>query len=127
MKLTAKQIEAITSLPGPKRYQHFIKIIADVEEVWGLYQNGWALAETEDGTQVFPLWPAKEYAELCAKGEWSDYEARPFSLDELINDLLPSLKDDRVLAGVFYTPSDNGLTPEIEKFAEDIINELEKY
>ena len=66
MKVTPKQMEAVLALSGVKRFEHFIKVIVDWREVWGLYQDGWALAEADDGIIVFPLWPAKEYAQVCA-------------------------------------------------------------
>ena len=48
MKINQKQIDAVLKLSGAERYQHFVKKIADWEEVWGLYQDGWALLETEN-------------------------------------------------------------------------------
>ena len=127
MKIHHKQLKVITALSGTKRYQHFIKVVADWEEVWGLYQDGWALAATDEGQQVFPLWPAKEYAELCAKNDWAGYKAESFSLQDFINELLPNLLNDGVLPGVFYTPSDTGVTPTVEQLVADISHELENY
>lgn len=127
MKLSQKQIDAIIALDGSNRYKHFIKVIADTQEVWGLYKDGWALAGTEDNQKVFPVWPAKEYAELCAESEWGGYEAELISLDDFMNELLPTLKDDEVLIGIFYTPLNNGVTPEIEQILNDLEHELENY
>ena len=127
MKINQKQIEAVTALPGQKRYEHFVKVVADWEEVWGLYQDGWALAATDDGQQVFPLWPAKEYAQQCADKEWAGYEPEPSSLDDFMGELLPSLKNDGVLPGIFYTPSDNGVTPTVDQLLADLNEELENY
>lgn len=127
MKISPKQIQSVLALPGPQRYEHFIKIVADWEEVWGLYQNGWALAGTGDGVTVFPLWPAKEYAVLCANRRWADYEPKSFSLDGLINELLPKLKRDQMLPGIFYTPEDQGVTPEVDQFIADLQGEIAKY
>lgn len=127
MKINQKQINAVTALPGPKRYGHFLKIVTDWEEVWGLYQSGWALAETDDGKQVFPLWPAKDYAELCANKEWEGYEPESFSLENFMQELLPKLKDDDILPGIFYTPSDNGVTPIVDELLADLNKELENY
>ena len=127
MKLSQKQIDAVIALEGSKRYKHFIKVIADTQEVWGLYKDGWALAGTEDNRKVFPVWPAKEYAELCAENEWVGYEAEPISLEDFMNELLPTLKDDEVLIGIFYTPLNNGLTPEIGQVLNDLELELENY
>lgn len=127
MKISQKQIDAVSALAGPKRYEHFIKVVADRQEVWGLYKDGWALAATDDGQKVFPVWPAKEYAELCAEKEWRGYEAEPFSLDDFMSELLPNLQSDRVLIGIFYTPLNNGITPEIEQVLSDLERELENY
>ncbi|MEQ1187758.1 MULTISPECIES: DUF2750 domain-containing protein [Acinetobacter] len=127
MKISQKQIDAVIALEGAKRYKHFIKVIADTQEVWGLYKDGWALAGTEDNQKVFPVWPAKEYAELCAEHEWGGYEAELISLDDFMNELLPTLKDDEVLIGIFYTPLNNGVTPEIEEVLNDLELELENY
>ncbi len=127
MKITQKQIEAIIALPGPKRYEHFIKVAADQGCVWGLYSDGWALAGTGEGEPVFPLWPAREYAALCAFGEWSGYEPKEIDLDELFEGLLPSLKERKTLLGIFYTPSDKGVLPTVDEFEHDLREELSKY
>lgn len=36
MKISQKQIDAVIALEGAKRYKHFIKVIADTQQVWGL-------------------------------------------------------------------------------------------
>jgi hypothetical protein len=127
MKINKKQIESVITLPGQKRYNSFIKIVADWEEVWGLYQNGWALAAIDEGKQVFPVWPAKEYAQLCTDKEWGGYYPQSFSLKDFMEELLPNLKNDGVLPGVFYTPSDKGITPTVDQLLADLNKELENY
>ncbi len=42
-------MEAVLALPREERYAHFVKRVADTEQVWGLYNNGWASAATDDG------------------------------------------------------------------------------
>ncbi|MEW6349323.1 MAG: DUF2750 domain-containing protein [Thermodesulfobacteriota bacterium] len=126
MRITKKQIEAILALPGPKRYSHFIKLAADQNMVWGLYSEGWALAGTDDQSnqnEVFPIWPAREYAALCATGIWEGYCPREISLDDLLNGLIPRLKDTGRLLGVFYTPNDKGVLPSFDQFVADILSE----
>ncbi|MES2972538.1 MAG: DUF2750 domain-containing protein [Pseudomonadota bacterium] len=127
MNLNPKQMEAILALPGIERFKHFVKVVADWQEAWGLYQDGWALAGGDDGTVVFPLWPAQEYAQLCAANEWLEYEPRSISLDELMQVLLPKLKTDGVLPGVFFTPASKGVTPSAEVLMSALTTELQKY
>lgn len=127
MNINSKQIAQVMSLSGEKRYQHFIKVIADWEIVWGLYDKGWALSETDDKERVFPVWPAKEYAELCAENEWSGYEARSFSLEEFLSDFIPSLINDSVLIGVFSTPKQESVAVSGEQLINDLEVELDNY
>lgn len=127
MSISEKQITAVLALSGSERYKYFIKRVADSELVWGLFDDGWALAATDDGEKVFPLWPAEEYAKLCAAGQWGSYVPRSFSLGELFQDLLPMLEQDSVLPGVFYTPNDKGVTPAVELLRQDLKAELQNY
>lgn len=127
MKANSKHFDAIISLPGIKRFAHFIKVIADREEVWGLYKDGWALAETDEGVSVFPLWPAKEYAQLCAANEWATYEPRAISLDDFMKIILPKIKMDSVLLGVFSTPAGKGVTPPVDELTMALESELQNY
>jgi hypothetical protein len=127
MKVNPKQMEAVLALSGIKRFEHFIKVIADWQEVWGLYQDGWALAAADDGTTVFPLWPAKEYAQVCAANEWTGYEPRSISLSDFTEMLLPKLKLDGVLPGVFFTPTSKGVTPSVDDLKSALEAELQNY
>jgi hypothetical protein len=127
MKVNPRQMEAVLALPGVKRFEHFIKVIADWQEVWGLYDNGWALAAADDGTTVFPLWPAKEYAQVCAVNEWTGYEPRSISLSDFTEGLLPKLKLDGVLPGVFFTPTSRGVTPSVDELKLALDAELQNY
>ena len=70
------------------------------------------------------MWPANEYATLCAEFEWDGYDAQAFSLEELIEELLPQLEEDSVLPGVFYTPGDKGITPTVAQLIGDLEDEL---
>jgi len=102
-------------------------VIADWQEVWGLYQDGWALAATDDGTPVFPLWPAKEYAQVCAVNEWKGYEPRSIGLSDFREVLLPKLKLDGVLPGVSFTPTSKGVTPSVDELKLALETELLNY
>lgn len=111
IKQGAQQLADVVTLSAPQRYLRFVEGVAASGEVWGLYRDGWALAKTDDGSLVFAMWPASEFADLCAEFEWDGYEPQSFPLDDLLNDLLPQLEEDVVLPGIFYTPGDKGLTP----------------
>lgn len=127
MNINRKQMEAVLALPGDKRFADFIKVVADRQEVWGLYQDGWALVGADDGTTAFPLWPAKEFAQLCAANEWNGYESPSIPLSDLAELLLPKLEQDDVLPAVFLTPTSKGVTLPIEELQAAVEEELQNY
>jgi hypothetical protein len=124
MKISPKQIENVLALPGPKRYSHFIKVAADQRTVWGLFSEGWALASDNNGEPAFPVWPAREYAELSAVGLWTGYEPREIDLDTFLESLLPKLRNSNTLLGVFPTPHEKGVTPQLSQVESDLRSEL---
>lgn len=126
-RTTQKEIEAILRLGGPARFDHFIKRVVDSEAAWGLWKDGWALMASDDGRQVFPLWPAREYADLCKVDGWSDYEAEEIQLQDLVNELLPKLRSHDIIPGVFPTPGGKGVTPTVDELVDALRKEKGKY
>ena len=118
-----KEFEAVLKLDGRARYKHFVKRVADEEQAWGLWDDEWAMMTDDAGTPVFPLWPAKEYAAACATGDWQRYRPGGIALDVLLDELLPRLKEDVVVPGIFPTPQGSGVT----LTADDLQNALRSY
>jgi hypothetical protein len=118
--MTTAQLEATLRLPGPERYAHFLVEAAGAGRVWGLYDDGWALAEGSKGQRVLPLWPGEAFAARCAVGLWGGYAPRAVSLDELYDQLIPNLAATGTDIGVFYTPSGRGVMPGYERLIEDL-------
>ena len=50
------------------------------------------MGRDDDGNPTFQLWPAREYAALCAVEDWSAYEPTEIRLDHLLDDLLPKVR-----------------------------------
>lgn len=127
MSVSQKQIEAILALPAPKRYSHFIKKAVGWKKVWALYNDGWAMSETSEGVLVFPIWPEREYAELCISGEWESYEPEPIDIDDVLGDMIPMLRERNILPGVFFTMHDGSVDIDVDRFEADLKLELAKY
>jgi hypothetical protein len=126
LKVTPQQMQAVLAQPGPKRYSFFIKKVADFEEAWGLWDDGWAMLGTDENEEVFPLWPAKEYAAACATGSWANFKPRMIPFADLINDVLPKLEKEGVLPGIFPTPQRKATTPTIEELLRDLRTEASR-
>ncbi len=126
MIINDKEIQSVIALDGNKRYEYFIKRIVDNEHLYGLYNDGWAMSSDGD-TKIFPVWSAKEYAEMCANDEWNGFKAKKFSLNDFIEELIPNLKQDGMKVGVFYTPNNKGVVPSFEQLESDINEEMKRY
>lgn len=120
-------MQAILKLDGPARYGHFVKHVVDCEEAWGLYDDGWAMGADDDGNPTFQMWPAREYAALCATGEWSSYEPAEIPLEDLADELLPKLREDGVGLGIFRTPEGQSVMPSVDQLLEDLRTEMDRY
>jgi hypothetical protein len=123
MTIDTEHVQAIVMLPGPQRYAYFVKRVVESGVVWSLFRQGWALARKEDGTLVFPLWPEREFAAICADYEWTGYAPQSFALDELVNELLPQLEQDGIATGVFYTPGARDVMPTAGLLLRDLLDE----
>lgn len=121
-----KEFEAVIKLPSNIRYEYFIKKIADNEEVWALYDNGWALTSDDNGNLLFPFWPKREFAEACAIEEWELYKSESIDLYEFIDDLLPHLKEEGIKPSIFFNNDDSAVL-EVDVLIKDINIELENY
>ncbi len=108
------------------RLPHFIKMAADQRKVWGLWDDGWAMAGTDDKVDVFPLWPAQEYAASCALDSWFKYQPCEIDLDSLFNELLPDFSQKGILVGIFTTPQSRSITPDLKQFESDLKQELSR-
>ena len=95
--------------------------------MWGLYSGGWAMSETPDGSPVIPLWPEREYAERCVGDEWSAYEPRAIELDDVLDNMLPALRERGIQLGVFFDPGRGSINATVDELERDLRAELQKY
>ncbi|GAC44105.1 DUF2750 domain-containing protein [Paenibacillus popilliae] len=124
--MNEKEFNAVIKLPANIRYEYFIKKVVSWEEVWGLFDDGWAMTEDDDGKLMMTFWPKKEFAEFCVFEEWSDYKPQSITLDEFITDWLPGLKKDGYKPSIFWNRDDSAVL-DIDILLEDLKEELEKY
>ncbi|MDN3672426.1 DUF2750 domain-containing protein [Flavobacterium branchiarum] len=124
---TNKKIENILKLSKKDKYDYFIRKVVDFQLIWGLNNDGWALLGDDLDNQIFPFWPEKELAELCAVDKWSGYNAESIDLNLFLEKWIPGMEKDNIFVSIFYTPQSKGLTVSSEKLGNDINEELEEY
>lgn len=123
----SKQFDFISRKPIKDRYVYTIKRIADQEEGWGLFNDGWAL--TGDGdAEYFPIWPTEEAAKKCASNDWESYTPSAIDAHYMVDELLPMLDKDGVHVAIFMVTGDPATATKLSsEFLSDLKNELSKY
>ena len=123
-----QEFEAVTSLPGDRRYLYCVKKVADWEELWSLRdEGGWALTGTPEGAEAVPIWPHTQYARACATEQWCGCEPASMPLDAWIEKWTPGMERDARLVAVFPTATNRGVVVDPKRFARDILEERAKY
>jgi hypothetical protein len=127
MKNLNKKIDNILNLSSEKKYDYFIRKVCDFEEVWGLYENGWAMVGDKEEKKSIAFWPEKDFAILCKSNEWKNYEPKSIELSDFLDKWIPGLKNDNLTATIFYMPNGKGIIVESEKLENDLNTELQQY
>lgn len=74
----------------------------------------------------FPIWPKKEFANICASDEWYGYKAKKIELDEFLENWIYGLKEDGIRITLMWN-NGKGIDVEWEKLKKDIEAELNNY
>lgn len=127
LQVSDQEFEKVIKLQADARYTYFVKRVADWESAWGLWKDGWVLFADSSGQTGFPFWPAERFAAACAIDEFSGADPEEVDLNDLMEELLPRLKSDSVLAAVFPTPSDRAVLVPPARLRASLKEELEKY
>ena len=125
--MNLKKIDSILKLSSEERYAYFIRKVADFEEVWGLYDNGWALMGDDEKNEVFPFWPEFEFAQLCARDKWTSYKPKSIDVYSFLEKWLTGMQRENKNIGVFYIPQGKGIIISAKKLEVDLKEELSQY
>ena len=125
-KMNDKEYESVFSLTAPGRYSHFIKRVADWEEVWTLSDSeGFAAAGDGDGNEAIPVWPHERYAAACAVEQWAAFRPEAIPLDEWMDDWIPGLIEDSRVVAVFPNREGKSAIVTPDRLRSDLQSELD--
>jgi hypothetical protein len=124
-----QEIDAVMKLPAAKRYEHFVKRVADRERLVGLTNaEGWASGfDDETQAETFAVWPHEVYAEASARDVWEGRTPEAIELDEWLNGWTPELIEAGRMVAVFPLPEGVAVPVHPERLAEDLRAELSRY
>jgi len=123
--LTPREYAAVSGLPGPQRYRHFVERSSDGACVWGLKDpSGWVSVADSAGTPGFPVWPHPDYANACAVGAWAGLAPAAIDVHEFVERWLPDMAELSVLVAVFPTAQMPGVMVHALQLAQDLSRSL---
>ena len=122
-----KEFDAVTHLQPNHRYEYFIKKVADWQEVWSLWKDGWVLMGDKSGGEFIPVWPHPTFAEAYAHAEWIGYAPRKIELKDWLGKWIPGMEKDGRTVAVFPTVGTKTPTIPPAKLKRDLERELSQY
>lgn len=128
--ITDAEYKGVTSLTAQERYSHFVRRVADWEEIWGLRTSeGWVMVGDDSGKQMIPVWPHERYANACAIDDWADAAPTVIELEAWMTRWLPGMTRDGVQVAVFPVATErmSGVVVLPERLEKDLEAELENY
>jgi uncharacterized protein DUF2750 len=125
--VNGQEFENVTHLAPEKRYEYFIKKVADWREVWSLWNEGWALMGDKDHEEMVPVWPHAVFAEASAVGEWLGYKPKRIDLEDWLAKWTPGMEKDHRMVAVFPVAESQTTTASPLKLKSDLEEELTKY
>lgn len=127
-RLSTKEFEAVSSLSPRERLQHFVKRVADWEEVWSLKNHeGWVLAGVPNGQEAAPFWPHPDYARACRTEQWADCEPAAIELRAFIDRWIPGLARDGRAVSVFPVANGRGVIVTADALRLALMEELQAW
>jgi len=101
--LNGKEFESVVQLPPQKRYEYFIKKVADWRGMWSLWNEG-VLMGDKNGDEMVPVWPHPLFAEALAVGDWLGYTSKRITLDDWLTRWTAGIEQDHWAVAVFPVP-----------------------
>lgn len=105
-------------------YKTFLEQMVINTSVIALYHDGWALCATPTGQRAFAIWQNKSLAKLLMKDNWAHYEIQEISLKDLIEKVIPFLREEDTVISMNLTPEGQNLLITPDRFLLDIKNYL---
>lgn len=128
MKISQNEIESVSQLNAFDKYNYFIKKVADFELMYSLVDTDGNIATLEiDDNILLPFWSSSEYALLNAIKEWDNYEVKEISIEYFENEIIDVIESKNYLLSIFPIKEKVGFIVNLNEFAKDLSNEMDKY
>jgi hypothetical protein len=99
----------ILQMSADKRHAYLLTQVAINRQIWILTdEHGCVMLNSEDEDCV-PVWPAQEFAQFWATGDWANCTAKAIPLQDWLERWTDGLEGDGVNIAVFPNPDEEGV------------------
>ncbi|WP_395339758.1 DUF2750 domain-containing protein [Ningiella sp. W23] len=112
--------ELVMQMSADKRYRYLVDQAKQNETLWILTDDDGCVMLNAEDEDCVPVWPAKDFANYWATGEWEHCRAQAISLEDWLERWTPGLEEDDLLLVAFPNPNEQGLVIEPDMFDEDL-------
>lgn len=109
------------------RYEYLVKKVADQQELWSLWEGGWALLGDKERGEFVPIWPHPDFAKAYASGEWSGYVPKLIQLDDWLGKWTPGMQRDHRKVAIFPIADELSITADPGELKAALEYELRLY
>lgn len=116
------------ALAPQKRYDYFIKKIADAQQLWTIVdsEGNYAISMI-DKHSLISFWPEEEFIASNLEENWEDYKPLLLTLDDLSDNVIDYIAQEGLLINVFPLNGRSGFVVDLEEFSRDLTTELKNY
>ncbi|MCH4244433.1 DUF2750 domain-containing protein [Acinetobacter gerneri] len=122
-KTSAKSKKSQSTLSPKDAYIQFLNKICHQACVYSIYNNGWTISTLVSGERAFPFWQSETLARLVLQGQWADFEIREISFKDLIERVLPYIKQQHISVALDISPDGKYLPSN----ADSLMIDLKRY
>lgn len=116
----SEHIDQILQMSADKRYTYLLKEVRQQQQIWILTDDDGCVILTTEDEDCVPVWPAQEFAQNWATGEWAQCLPKAITLNDWANKWTSGLTDDEVSIAVFPNPEEEGLIVSPHDFDADL-------
>lgn len=125
--LNQEEFQNTIALDHEARLTHFIEKVADWEELWGISDGeGW-LVQAKGEQAYISLWPHPHFSEDIVKRFMPKNESAEIDFEFLLEELIPTLKQENIYIAVFPNQKWEGLLLSPADFESRLLEEVKKY
>ncbi|MBD8204566.1 DUF2750 domain-containing protein [Pseudomonas viridiflava] len=125
--MNQKKTSNVIALSDAERAEYFIRKVADFEELWGGFADGWLQLGNQKNRRVIPFWPEEIFVQNYINENKINAYPRRIELCHFLENWVPGMEKDGARILIFPIKESQGVLVNPTKLADQLKDELEQY